>query len=55
MLVCKVLLLSTTTAFSFLSLRAQEGDYQKGVSFFKQERYEKAIIEFEALVIVYPD
>ena len=55
MLVCKVLLLSTTTAFSFLSLRAQEGDYQKGVSFFKQERYEKAIIEFEALVKEYPE
>jgi tetratricopeptide (TPR) repeat protein len=55
MLVCKVLLLSTATAFSFLSLWAQEGDYQKGVSFFKQKQYEKAIVEFEAIVEEYPE
>lgn len=54
MLVCKVLLLSTVTAFGFLSLWAQEGDYQKGVSFFKQKQYEKAIVEFEAIVKEYP-
>lgn len=36
-------------------LLAQEGDYQKGLSYYKQQQYEKAIEEFEKIVEVSPD
>lgn len=37
------------------SLAAQEGDYQKGLSYYKQEQYAKAIEEFEKIVEANPD
>ena len=37
------------------SLMAQEGDYQKGYSYYKQGQYQKAIEEFEKIVEVQPD
>ncbi len=37
------------------SLLAQEGDYQKGLSYYKQQQYEKAIEEFEKIVEASPD
>jgi tetratricopeptide (TPR) repeat protein len=37
------------------SLMAQEGDYQKGYSYYKQGQYQKAIEEFEQIVEVQPD
>ena len=36
-------------------LWAQEGDYQKGISYYKQQQYEKAIEEFEKIVEATPD
>jgi tetratricopeptide (TPR) repeat protein len=45
------LLVSWKTAF----LVAQEGDYQKGLSYYKQQHYEKAIEEFEKIVKAHPD
>jgi tetratricopeptide (TPR) repeat protein len=32
-----------------------QGDFQKGVSYYKQEQYAKAIIEFEQIVKSFPD
>ncbi len=37
------------------SLMAQEGDYQKGLSYYKQGQYQKTIEEFEKIVEAYPD
>jgi tetratricopeptide (TPR) repeat protein len=37
------------------SLTAQEGDYQKGYSYYKQGQYQKAIEVFEPIVEVQPD
>ncbi len=36
-------------------LLAQEGDYQKGLSYYKQQQYQKAIGEFEVIVKANPD
>ena len=36
-------------------LLAQEGDYQKGLSYYKQQEYQKAIEEFEVIVKANPD
>ena len=38
-----------------VSLVAQEGDYQKGLSYYKQQQYQKAIEEFEKIVEANPD
>ncbi|MEE8348800.1 MAG: tetratricopeptide repeat protein [Acidobacteriota bacterium] len=46
-----VLLVGWKTAF----LAAQEGDYPKGLSYYKQQQYEKAIGEFKAIVKAHPD
>ena len=32
-----------------------QGDFQKGVSYYKQEQYAKAITEFEQIVKSFPD
>ncbi|TDI07306.1 MAG: tetratricopeptide repeat protein [Acidobacteria bacterium] len=37
------------------SLMAQEGDYQKGLSYYKQGQYQKTIEEFEKIIEVHPD
>ena len=37
------------------SLMAQEGDYQKGVSYYKQGQYQKTIEEFEKIIAAHPD
>ncbi len=37
------------------SLMAQEGDYQKGLSYYKQGQYQKTIEEFEKVVEAHPD
>jgi len=37
------------------SLMAQEGDYQKGLSYYKQGQYQKTIEEFEKIVEAHPD
>ncbi|MEE8461940.1 MAG: tetratricopeptide repeat protein [Acidobacteriota bacterium] len=37
------------------SLIAQEGDYQKGLSYYKQGQYQKTIEEFEKIVETNPD
>ena len=37
------------------SLMAQEGDYQKGLSYYKQGQYQKTIDEFEKIVEAHPD
>ena len=37
------------------SLIAQEGDYQKGLSHYKQGQYQKTIEEFEKIIEVHPD
>ena len=42
-------------SWNTVSLVAQEGDYQKGLSYYKQQHYEKAIEEFEKIVKVHPD
>lgn len=36
-------------------LLVAQGDFQKGVSYYKQEQYTKAIIEFEQIVKSFPD
>jgi len=36
-------------------LVAQEGDYQKGLSYYKQQQYQKAIEEFEKIVETHSD
>lgn len=37
------------------SLIAQEGDYQKGLSYYKQGQYQKTIEEFEKIIEAHPD
>ncbi len=37
------------------SVMAQEGDYQKGLSYYKQGQYQKTIEEFEKIVEAHPD
>ena len=45
--VCLVLLLAARVL--------AEGDFQKGISYYKQQQYEKAVVEFEQLVEANPD
>ena len=42
-------------AWTIPSLMAQEGDYQKGLSYYKQGQYQKTIEEFEKIVEAHPD
>ncbi len=42
-------------AFTIPCLMAQEGDYQKGLSYYKQGQYLKTIQEFEQIVKEHPD
>ena len=42
-------------AWAIPSLMAQEGDYQKGLSYYKQGQYLKTIEEFEQIVKAHPD
>ena len=49
--VAVVLLASCKMVF----LVAQEGDYQKGLSYYKQQQYQKAIEEFEKIVEAHSD
>jgi len=49
------LILVLLTSGNPVILLAQEGDYQKGLSYYKQQQYQKAIGEFEVIVKANPD
>ena len=49
------LIMVLLTSWRPVFLLAQEGDYQKGLSYYNQQEYQKAIEEFEVIVKANPD